>query len=252
MSVAITWLCVCGLPTMNGPRGKCAVCAREEEPRPAPRIARAYTTPAAPLVPVGSPRRALAGGTRARTISVKRLGKRELERGRLLYPDLDVPRPATRADCIQGVNELRPCPFVSCKYHLFLDVSPRSGAIKVNFPHLEVHEMGETCTLDVADRGGAVREEIAPHMNLTRERVRQLETRGVAKLKALAELSRLAELAGVPDPHAEPRAPAETQDRESFVEELDTRTYARTDFAPAPSSAEFFFDGGDVPGGFDL
>src|SRR5512141_742506 len=35
---------------------------------------------------------------RARTISVKRMTKRELELGRLLYPDVAVEKPATRAD----------------------------------------------------------------------------------------------------------------------------------------------------------
>src|ERR1700678_3132212 len=89
---------------------------------------------------------------RARTISVKRMTKRELELGRILYPEVEVDRPQTRADCANGE---RPCPFVSCKHHLFLDVSARTGAIKLNFPDLEVWEMTETCALDVADRGGA-------------------------------------------------------------------------------------------------
>ena len=39
---------------------------------------------------------------RARTISVKRMTKRELELGRLLYPEIDVERPRTRADCANG------------------------------------------------------------------------------------------------------------------------------------------------------
>ena len=128
---------------------------------------------------------------RARTISIKRLSKRELERGRLLYPDVDVPRPMERADCVQGTNAERPCPFVSCKHHLYLDVNPRNGAIKLNFPDLEVWDMPETCALDIADRGGVTLDEVGEIMNLTRERVRQLETRGLAKLKALNELAAL-------------------------------------------------------------
>src|SRR3954470_6894429 len=69
---------------------------------------------------------------RARTISVKRLSKAELERGRQLYPeDTSMERPTTRAECVNG---LRPCPYVSCQHHLFLDVSSRTGAIKLNFP----------------------------------------------------------------------------------------------------------------------
>ena len=78
---------------------------------------------------------------RARTISVKRMTKRELEIGRLLYPETDYYKPKTRAECVEGP---RPCPYVSCKHHLFLDVSARTGAIKLNFPDLEVWEMTET------------------------------------------------------------------------------------------------------------
>src|SRR5580658_5853300 len=125
---------------------------------------------------------------RARTISVKRMTKRELELGRLLYPEVDVERPVTRADCVNGE---RPCPFVSCKHHLFLDVSARTGAIKLNFPDLEVWEMTETCALDVADRGGTTLEEVGAIMNLTRERIRQVEVKGLAKLEALRDMANL-------------------------------------------------------------
>ena len=122
---------------------------------------------------------------RARTISVKRMTKRELELGRMLYPDVeDVARPKVREDCAQAE---RPCPFVSCKHHLYLDVSARTGAIKLNFPDLEVWEMTETCALDVADRGGTTLEEVGAIMNLTRERVRQVEVQGLAKLEALKD-----------------------------------------------------------------
>jgi len=126
---------------------------------------------------------------RARTISVKRLSKAELERGRLLYPeDTASMRPRTRAECLDGP---RPCPFVSCAHHLYLDVSPRTGAIKLNFPDLEVWEMTETCALDVADRGGTTLEEVGAIMNLTRERIRQVEVKGLAKLQALQDMSNL-------------------------------------------------------------
>jgi hypothetical protein len=122
---------------------------------------------------------------RARTISVKRMTKRELELGRLLYPEVDVQRPRQRAECVSGE---RPCPFVSCKHHLYLDVSARTGAIKLNFPDLEVWEMTETCALDVADRGGTTLEEVGAIMNLTRERIRQVEVKGLAKLEALRDM----------------------------------------------------------------
>jgi len=125
---------------------------------------------------------------RARTISIRRLSKTELNRGRLLYPETNYWKPQTREQC---ADMERPCPYVSCKYHLFIDVHPVRGAIKLNFPDLEVWEMTETCALDVADRGGITLEEVGEIMNLTRERVRQVETAGLAKLEAVKDIERL-------------------------------------------------------------
>ena len=86
---------------------------------------------------------------------------------------------------------MRPCPFVSCQHHLYLDVSARTGAIKLNFPDLEVWDMTESCALDVADRGGTTLEEVGAIMNLTRERIRQVEVKGLAKLAALRDMTAL-------------------------------------------------------------
>ena len=108
--------------------------------------------------------------------------KRELEMGRVLYPESDYQRPSVREECLDGP---RPCPFVSCKHHLFLDVSARTGAIKLNFPDLEVWDMNESCALDVADRGGTTLEDVGAIMNLTRERIRQVEANALKKMKAL-------------------------------------------------------------------
>jgi hypothetical protein len=127
---------------------------------------------------------------RARTISVKRMTKRELEIGRLLYPESDYDKPRSRAECAEGP---RPCPFVSCKHHLYIDVSPRTGAIKLNFPDLEVWELNESCALDVADRGGTTLEDVGAIMNLTRERIRQVEVKALAKLEALRDMMALRE-----------------------------------------------------------
>lgn len=103
---------------------------------------------------------------RSITISERR-GDRPL---RVAYPR-GVERPMTRGDCAGGS---RPCPFVSCRYHLYLDVTA-VGALKLNFPHLEVDELAETCALDVAERGGVVLDTVAEHLNITRERARQIE-----------------------------------------------------------------------------
>jgi len=133
------------------------------------------------------------GRRRSRTMSRKEIA-RELRRQRafgLLDPELEeimreieAARPRTRADCAQAA---RPCMFISCKHHLYLDVNPSTGSIKLNFPDREVWELDETCALDVADRGGITLEEVGTIMNLTRERIRQVETRGLLKLRAMAE-----------------------------------------------------------------
>lgn len=153
---------------------------------------------------------------RARTISVKRMTKRELEMGRMLYPDVeDVQKPRTRAECGNGE---RPCPFVSCKHHLYLDVSARTGAIKLNFPDLEVWEMNETCALDVADRGGTTLEEVGAIMNLTRERIRQVEVKGLAKLQALSDMNALRDYVDE-GPVGKRRLPVLTKAKEEEEEE---------------------------------
>jgi hypothetical protein len=80
---------------------------------------------------------------------------------------------------------------VACKYHLYIDVHPVRGSIKINFPDVDVWEMTDTCALDIADRGGITLEEVGQIMNLTRERVRQLETQGLARLQDVEGVDRL-------------------------------------------------------------
>lgn len=126
---------------------------------------------------------------RSKTIAPKRLSKDELRMMEILAPYKQVPRPRARKECAGGV---RPCPFVSCRHHLYLDVNEEKGSLKLNFPDLEVWELPETCSLDVADRGGMTLEEVGEIMNLTRERIRQVEVRGLAKLKENIEAERLA------------------------------------------------------------
>ena len=60
--------------------------------------------------------------------------------------------------------------------------NPETGSIKLNFPDIEIWEMAETCALDIAERGGVTLEEVGEIMNLTRERIRQLEMSGLNKL----------------------------------------------------------------------
>ncbi len=130
---------------------------------------------------------------RSKTMSRKEMA-RDLRRRRLagqvdpeeaeLLTSIDTQRPRTRADCVNGP---RPCLFVSCKHNLYLDVNPETGSIKLNFPDKEIWELEHTCALDVAEKGGITLEEVGEIMNLTRERIRQVETRGLMKLREATE-----------------------------------------------------------------
>jgi hypothetical protein len=174
---------------------------------------------------------------RARTISVKRMTKRELELGRLLYPEMDdIERPETRLDCANGA---RPCPFVSCKHHLYLDVSARTGAIKLNFPDLEVWEMAETCALDIADRGGTTLEEVGAIMNLTRERIRQVEVKGLAKMAAVRDMAALRDYVDE-GPSGKRRLPvlARDEDEDEDAAEAADADEAEDDLGTTPVEAE--------------
>ena len=128
-------------------------------------------------------RRARRTRPRSKTIAMKRLTREELRIGALLNPPVDIPRPQTRAEC-QG--ETGPCPWVACKHHLYLDVNPETGSIKINFPDLEPWELKHTCALEIADRNGITLEDVGEIMNLTRERIRQVEVRGLAKLRQMS------------------------------------------------------------------
>lgn len=90
-------------------------------------------------------------------------------------------RPATRDECI---DMPRPCPFVGCRYHLYLDSSPL-GSVKFNFgDHQEaLAQMPETCSLDVADQGEHDMTTMAAYLNVTPARVQQEVAGALQKLR---------------------------------------------------------------------
>jgi hypothetical protein len=94
---------------------------------------------------------------------------------RLLQPK----RPKNRSVCEQGV---RPCPYVSCRYHLYLDVRG-DGVLRVNFPDREPDEMLASCALDMSDDGPRTLDQVAALMGMSKERARQLEASAFAKLR---------------------------------------------------------------------
>ncbi len=123
---------------------------------------------------------------RSQTIAMKRVSRAERAAFAEAFPISDVadmPRPSTRAECHQHAG---PCPWVACKHHLYLDINPLTGSIKINFPELEPWELQHTCSLDVAEQGARTLEQVGEITNLTRERVRQVEALGISKLGTTA------------------------------------------------------------------
>ncbi len=116
---------------------------------------------------------------RSKTVSLRSLNRER--RGLLVIID-DAPSelPASRSECRGG---MRPCPFVSCRFHLYLDVNESTGSIKLNFPDKEPWELSCSCALDVAEQdGGRTLEDVGALLNLTRERARQLESSALQKI----------------------------------------------------------------------
>lgn len=115
-----------------------------------------------------------------------------------------LPRPRTRGECVDGP---RPCPWVSCRHHLLLDISvpvvrPPSLVLAradrarlseyaaaslvrawINDAAAELDRMPETCALDVADRGAMASERVAELIGVSRQRVDQIGADGLAKLR---------------------------------------------------------------------
>lgn len=96
------------------------------------------------------------------------------------YPE-GAERPRTRGECMGGP---RPCPWVGCRYHLFLEVVNQGSAIRL--PRglgVEPEMLEPSCALDVADDEPKTLEEVAEYLGVTRERIRQVEDAALAKLK---------------------------------------------------------------------
>lgn len=118
----------------------------------------------------------LLGSWKRRAAGNNRFSVEELEVGRFLYPEPIAWRPRTRADCAQVP---RPCPYVGCKYHLYLDVDEQDT---MRVAPGEPWDREESCALDVADQGEHDLGWIAQLLDVTKERVRQIESRALYRL----------------------------------------------------------------------
>ena len=95
--------------------------------------------------------------------------------------ELHAMKPKNRSECVEG---LRPCPWVSCRYNLFLDIR-QDGILRLNFPTKEPEDMYQSCALDLAEDGPRTLEQVAIIMGMSKERARQIEDAVMRKLKPM-------------------------------------------------------------------
>lgn len=116
----------------------------------------------------------------------------------------ELTRPQTRGDCAKGP---RPCPWVSCAHHLALDVGDsekRGDALRsptwegavitgqsshdtflafANSVTDALEGMPYTCSIDAAEASEWTGDDIAEMLGVSRQRVQQIEAKGLALLK---------------------------------------------------------------------
>lgn len=113
-------------------------------------------------------------GERPRTLKTRQLVaevRREAEILRRSLPILEDERPRHRSDCERGP---RPCPWVGCRFHLYLDVK-EGGYLRYNFPDRALEDLEETCALDVAESGHHTLEQVGDLVNMGRDHLLRVE-----------------------------------------------------------------------------
>ncbi len=106
-------------------------------------------------------------------------------------------RPRSRAACLGGA---RPCPWVSCRYHLAVELV-RTSAHEQRRP---LEALPETCALDVADGGGRSSDEVAALMGVSRQLIDLITSAALSKLSAIADVRDLLDRWREPDAFATP------------------------------------------------
>ena len=100
------------------------------------------------------------------------------------------PRPGQQLDA----PKLKGCIWAGCRHHLAIEVDTSKinaggGVVPMmrNFPGVEIEDMRETCSLDVADRGPQKLEAIGDLVNSVKENARLLEAAALASARAAME-----------------------------------------------------------------
>lgn len=175
---------------VHPPRKRGATVCRVAHGEQLPLAPRAPAPRRSPALKAFVPRRLLEGA-RPRSMGAHPLTAAERtdmdrEVAALTWAGVYEHRPQTFGDCPPG-----PCPWVSCRHHLKLDVDLVNRSVKDNFPGVDVDEMVATCSLRVADTVGdelMSLEKVGGFVNVTMERARQLV--GEALLNTLRALKR--------------------------------------------------------------
>lgn len=87
----------------------------------------------------------------------------------------------------------RPCRKFSCPHHLWVEDERRGRPHNGKSPPSKLVERADSCALDIAERGDHTTAQVARTMQLTPDRVNQLEDRGLAKVHAATLVQRYVE-----------------------------------------------------------
>lgn len=110
-------------------------------------------------------------------------------------------RPRTRGDCVDGP---RPCPWVGCRYNLYLDVRRAHPVkrrryppeVRLSHPDREPWEVppDQSCALDVADSGRQGTREVGRLLGISNSRSDQLTAIAQHKIRSNLRGREFAEL----------------------------------------------------------
>lgn len=113
----------------------------------------------------------------ARILSHQRIQAEHDAGGRKSLPVYS--RPVNRSECRDAE---RPCPYVGCRYHLFLDIMA-TGSIRFNFPGCQPSDLIHSCALDIADAGKHDLQDIAVLYGMTRGRAVEILDEAIEKIR---------------------------------------------------------------------